>query len=79
MNGNLKSMHDKIEQLKQNFSHMSGVAGANIHNEVITVNALCSVEDMADYIFQNAPIFAAYPSAIHPFAGNAIPVPINNE
>jgi len=78
MNDNLKSMHDKIKQLKHNFSHMSGVAGANIHNEVITVYAQRRFEDMADYIFQNAPIFAAYPSAIHPFDGNAIPVPIKN-
>jgi len=34
-----KSMHNKIEQLKQNCSHTSGAAGAIIHYEVITVYA----------------------------------------
>ena len=79
LTGNPKSMHDKIEQLKQNCSHIPGAAGAMIHYEVITLYAQRTFEDMSDYIFQNAAIFAAYPSAIHPFAGSTIPLPVNNE
>ena len=55
LTGNPKSMHDKIEQLKQNCSHIPGAADAMIHYEVITLYAQRTFEDMSDYISKMLP------------------------